>query len=253
MMSALALVASFLAGPLFSPKTHAAPPKAPPPPIQLPSLPVLARITIDPTQAQDRVLVVHDFVLDRGEYHGGDLVLYAAYGGPAVPLAMDAHVFAGTPLPTFTTSGLAAIIEARPRRPDRIEWTVGRPSQAGAVIRVPAATLAKAWDGSSSLVLRVRAVHPTQRDANGDRDVIVRLGTVGNQPVTVSRIEVRGSPRAWARTCTKGALNDRLFLYNAETSRRLDQADISDPKTFYQRLDPSQLQRAPEQDLCITF
>jgi len=246
------IVAAFLAS-LVTWYVHAAPPKAAPPPIPLPALPVLARITVDPTQAEDRVLITHDFVIDRGEYHGGDLVFYAAYGGPAIPLAMDAHVFSGPTLPALSTHGDAAIVEPRPRKPDRVDWVVGRASQAGAAIRVPAATLAKIWDAGPSLIIRVRAVHRAQRDPRGERDAIVRLGVAASQPITVLRVDVRGSTRASARTCHQGTLGERVILHDADTGRRLDLADLREPSTFYERLDPSALQRAAEDDLCIAF
>ena len=270
-------IAAALAAIVFSSTAHAAPtapaapstkaphaahptPKAPyrpapPPPIPLPALPILARVTVDVTEPEGRVLVVHDFVLERGEYKSGDLSLYVAYGAPGVPLALDAQVLphgspGATTLPPLTAPGDAAIVETRARKPDRIDWVVGRDAQAGALVRVPAALLSKTWANGDALVLRVRAVHQTPHDA---RDVLVRMGTVGKQTTTVQRIEVRGNLRASVHTCRHGDAGAPVIAYDADSGRRLDASDARDAVTYYVRTTADQMQRAPDDDLCVAL
>jgi len=225
-------------------------PPPPPPPIPLPSLPVLTRLVVDGSARADRVIVDYEFLLDKGDYQSGDLSLYVAYGAPGVPLVFDAHVRASIPA-SDTLPGFAlrepAVVEPRPRKPPGITWVVGREHQAGAVVRVPASLLKQAWS-TGPLVLGLRAVHAV---AATNRDIVVRLGTVDNQPITVQRIDVAGSPNATARACRTGALGEPVILHDLTSGRRLDASDARDPALYYRRVAPSQLQRAAEDDLCV--
>src|SRR5580693_3798520 len=67
------------------------PPHAPArPPEPLPMLPSVARVRVE--AACDRLLVMEDVNLPRGDWVSGGLDLYVAFGAPGVPIAMDAQI-----------------------------------------------------------------------------------------------------------------------------------------------------------------
>src|SRR5581483_5735357 len=70
------------------PAAHAAVHPAPP----LPMLPTVARVRVE--AGRDRVVVVEEVNLPRGEWQSGSIDLYVAFGAPGTPGAVDAHLAA---------------------------------------------------------------------------------------------------------------------------------------------------------------
>ena len=201
----------------FVSETHAKPPTSrtpshgttPPPHIDvraaapLPMLPSVARVRVE--AARDRVVVVEDVNLPRGDWRGGGLDLYVAFGAPGTPAAIDARLVA-VPAESADSrgesvaaargqssddAGEAAAVEPAVRRTANAQLLLGRPQMAGAVVRVKEADLRRAYATSDLAVLRIRSLlSPPAADPRGERDVVVRLGIVGDVPLTLGRIQV---------------------------------------------------------------
>jgi len=193
--SALGLALPILAGP------HVKPPVAPPPPPPrvvervarpLPMLPNVARVRIE--TARDRTVVVEEVALPRGEWHGGGLDFYVAFGAPGTPLAVDARLVA---VPVDQTEsrledpGEPVTVEPAVRHTPSTHLLLGRPSMAGVVVRIKDADLRKAYADSDLAALRLRSLlAPTAMDTHGEHDVVVRLGIAGALPLTLNRVSV---------------------------------------------------------------
>lgn len=193
----------------------AAPPAAKPPPApagpppKIPGLPSVARVRVE--VGKDRLVVVHDVNLPRGEWTSGDLGLFVSFGGPGFPSAIDAHLHAvpdGELSAADDAAGEAVALERAPRRPPNAALLLGRPQMAGVVAKIRDAGFRKATQPSGMAVLRVRTVAALpERDASGAREVLARLGVSGGAPLTLLRIEVAaadesvGIARAEARLC----------------------------------------------------
>jgi hypothetical protein len=62
---------------------------------------------------------------------------------------------------------------------------------AGAVIHVKEADLRRAYAASDVAALRIRSLlSPPRPDSRGARDVVVRLGIVGDVPLTLGRVQM---------------------------------------------------------------
>jgi hypothetical protein len=192
----------------FAAQAHARPPPPPraparavkplPPPIEvhpappLPMLPSVARVRVE--AARDRVVVVEEVSLPRGDWASGGLDLYVAFGSPGTPSAVDARLVAvprDASEPRPDDAGEPVAIEASPRRTPAVQLLLGPPQMAGVVLHVTEAALRRAYAASDRAVLRVRSlVSPPAVDARGARDVVVRLGIAGDVPLTLERVQV---------------------------------------------------------------
>jgi hypothetical protein len=167
--------------------------KAPPAPLPpLPMLPSLARIRFE--VGRDHVLVVEEVNLPRGEWRGGDLDFYVAYGAPGVPQAFDAHLVTvadGALEPADADAGERLEVDRAPRRPASAHVLLGRPQMAGAVVHVREAQLRRALapGGMGALRLRSLLALPPE-DARGGREVVARLGMSGGTPLTLGRLQL---------------------------------------------------------------
>jgi hypothetical protein len=169
------------------------PPKAPSHPApRLFALATLPRVRLE--AAKDHVVVVHDVNLPRGEWSGGDIDLFVAFGAPGAPRAMDARLSAGgeggkDPLPDAASEPIA--IERAPRRPSAAYLLLGPPTMAGAVLHVREAAFRRAVGPNGVARIRVRALHELPaEDAENGRETVVRLGTRGGEPLALARLEV---------------------------------------------------------------
>jgi hypothetical protein len=172
----------------------------------LPMLPSVARVRIE--AARDRVVVVEEVNLPRGDWRSGGLDLYVAFGAPGPPVAIDARLVAVTvdPLESRTDtappgsqgrgqhpedSGDALTVEPAVRRMPSAQLLLGRPQMAGVVVRVKEADLRRAYASSELAALRIRSLlPPPAADSRGARDVVVRLGIAGDLPLTLGRVHV---------------------------------------------------------------
>jgi hypothetical protein len=163
-------------------------PPAPP----LPMLPRIARVRLE--AARDHVVVVEEIHLPRGDWQSGGLDVYVAFGAPGTPMAVDARLLAvpvGSLEPRDDDPGDAASVEPGVRHAADTQLVLGRPQMAGVVVRVKDSALRQAYGVSDLATLRVRSLlAPPAVGAQGERDVVVRLGVAGGSPLTLGQLQV---------------------------------------------------------------
>jgi hypothetical protein len=180
------------------------PPPLPPawtrPAPPLPMLPRVGRVRVE--AARDRVVVVEDVVLPRGDWESGGLDLYVAFGAPGTPIAIDARLVtppAGGLDAHPEEAGDQVVLEPSPHRNAGAQLLLGKPQMAGVVAHVKETQLRRVYAAGEVAVLRLRSllVAPAA-DATGARDVVVRLGVPGGLPITLGRIQVASlEPQPW--------------------------------------------------------
>jgi hypothetical protein len=162
-----------------------------PPPPPLPALPVVARIRVD--VAKDRVLVVHEIVMSRGTWAGGDIDVFVAFG-PTLPRALDAHLLAVAPnasAPDPNDIGEPLPHETAAHRPSHAHPLLGRSAMAGEVLHIREPAFRRATAGSGQLAIRIRQVlAPPASDAQHAHEIVVRLGMESGPPLAVRHIEL---------------------------------------------------------------
>ena len=222
----------------------------PPPPPPLPSLPVLARVRVD--VAKDHVLVEQEIVMTRGSWAGGDLDLWVSFG-PTMPRAFDAHLLAvkpGASAPDPTDVGEPITTDKAAHRPAHAHPLLGRSSMAGEVLHVREPAFRRAVAASGELAIRIRQVlPPPESDAQGAREIAVRLGLEGGAPLTVRRIDLTTAEHpgwmtsASARLCGPNA--DRYILGFASAPSGVRQVPLA--------IDPALATRRSTDDLCVRW
>jgi hypothetical protein len=221
-------------------------------------LPSVARVRLEVNR--DTVVVVQEVSLPRGEWRGGDLDLYVAFGSPGVPQAFDAHlvpVADGALEPTDADAGDTLETERASRRPPSAHALLGRPQMAGCVVRVREAQLRRALAPGGTAALRLRSlVALPAEDARGAREIVARLGMHGGAPLTVGRLLVTakdGAPaigRVEARLC--GPEADPYPLAIALTPR-LAATAAATPTPSPSPVAPVLAVRHASDDLCVRF
>jgi hypothetical protein len=190
------------------PVPHASAGAAPAPPARAsarsaPPLPMLASVgRVRVEAARDRVVVLEEVHLPRGEWESGGLDLYVAFGTPGPPVALDARLLSvpqGSHEPRPEDTGEEASVQPAVRRAPGAQPLLGKPQMAGVVVHVKEAQLRRAYEMSDVAVLRVRSLLSAPAvDPTGARDLVVRLGTSGGMPLTLGRIQlVSLEPRPW--------------------------------------------------------
>jgi hypothetical protein len=240
------------AKPPSKPRPHAAAPAKPAAP-PLAALPTIARVRIE--AARDRLVVLEDVHLPRGEWDKGDLDLYVAFGAPGAPRAFDARLL---PLPQGQLEadadavGDAIPIERAPHRPPSAQVLVGKPQMSGAILHVADAAFRKALAASDIAVIRVRSLLDLPaEDPRAGREIVVRLGVPGDLPLTLGRVQlVSLEPRAWitraeAQLC--GADADPLPLTIAVSP------PIDGAPSRATTINPRMALRHESDDLCVRF
>jgi hypothetical protein len=166
----------------------------------LPMLPRLARVRIE--AARDRIIVVEDVNLPRGDWQSGDLDFYAAFGAPGAPVAAEAHL---VPVPMGASearledAGEPVAVETSAHKGPGVLPLLGKPQMAGLVIHVKDAPLRRALATSDVAALRIRTLlRPPAVDVAGARSLVVRLGTGNGLPVTLGRLALASmEPDRW--------------------------------------------------------
>jgi hypothetical protein len=240
------------------------PPLPPPPPPHvwvrptppLPMLPSFARVRIE--AARDHVVVVEDVNLPRGEWESGSLDLYVAFGAPGTPLAVDARLLPGAGAAAEShpdESGESLGVETAVRRTPGSQMLLGKAQMAGVVVHVKEAQLRREYALADAVVLRVRSLLPAPGvDADGARDVVVRLGASGNVPLTIDKIQVVSREthpaiaRAEASLCGPDASSWPLSVSLVTTAKGADAASRSSAS-----IAPDMAVRHASDDLCIRW
>jgi hypothetical protein len=236
-------------------------PTGPPTPVSvrpappLPMLPRVGRVRVE--AARDRVIVLEDVHLPRGDWGSGGLDLYVAFGSPGVPIAIDARLItlpAGALEPRGEEGGETVTLEHAVRRTPGSRPLLGRPQMAGVVVHVKEAQLQRAYAASDTAVLRVRSLlaAPTA-DESGARDVVVRLGIAGGSPLTLGHIQVSslesrtGITRAEATLCGPDADPWPLAIALA------GKGSVTGKTAPVQAIAPDAAVRHSSDDLCIRW
>ena len=166
----------------------------------LPMLPSVARVRVE--AARDRVVLLEEVNLPRGDWQSGGLDLFVAFGAPGTPVAVDAKL---APVPVGAAEsrpddpGEPVPVEPVLRHTPASQPLLGRPTMAGVVVHVKDAQLRHAYALSDTVALRVRSLlSPPAADATGARDVVVRLGFAAGQPIALEKVQVVSvEPKPW--------------------------------------------------------
>jgi hypothetical protein len=227
-------------------------PPAPP----LATLPTLSRVRIE--VARDRLVLIEDVTLPRGDWQKGDLDLYVAFGAPGAPKAFDAHLL---PLDSddvdapLGTVGDPIASERAPHRPVSANVLLGPPSMAGEILHVKESAYERALAKSDVAVVRVRELLDVPaEDALTGREIVVRLGSPGGLPITLGRAEIVSlEARPWvtrteAHLCGAEADGWPLAIpISPPPGKRAPSADIRGP------ISPRMALRHASDDLCVRF
>jgi hypothetical protein len=182
------------------------PMRRPAPP--LPMLPRIAEVIVE--VAHDRVVVVEDVALPRGDWESGGIDLFVAFGAPGTPGAFDARLVSSGP---GADEGEQIAAESAVRRDSSEQPLLGPPLMAGVAVRIKEAQLQRAYARGDAVTLRLRSLLDVPAAANdGARDVVVRLGADEGRPLTLTRVEVR-------------SLETRTTIVRAQASLCGDEAD----------------------------
>jgi hypothetical protein len=155
-------------------------------------LPSIGRVRVE--AARDRVIVHEEIQLPRGEWQSGGLDLYAAFGAPGTPLAVDARLVAAPPGASesrWEDAGDPVSIEPAIRNTAGSQLVLGRPQMAGVVAHVRESDLRRAFSAGDLAGLRLRTLlAPPVADAAGRREIVVRLGSAAGVPLTLGQLQV---------------------------------------------------------------
>jgi hypothetical protein len=219
-------------------------------------LPSIARVRVE--VARDRVVQVEEVSLPKGDWHGGGLDLYVSFGAPGTPEAVDARLVAvpaGSTESRWEDAGDPVSVDAATRQGAGAQLLLGRPAMAGIVVRVKDADLRRVYASNDVAALRLRTLlAPPASDAQGGRDVVVRLGIETGTPLTLGHIQVvsldpaMSIARAEARLC--GPEADTLPLALSILPRPAADAR---PQTPPFPIAPVLAVRHASDDLCIRW
>jgi hypothetical protein len=158
----------------------------------IPMLPSISRVRVE--VARDRVLEFEEVSLPKGDWHGGGLDLYVSFGAPGTPEAVDARLVAvpaGSTESRWEDAGDPVSVDPAMRQGYSAQLLLGRPAMAGMVVRIKDADLRRVYASGDVAALRVRSLlAPPASDAQGGRDVVVRLGIESGTPLALGHIQV---------------------------------------------------------------
>ncbi len=221
-----------------------------PPPPPLPSLPVIARVRVD--VAKDRVLVVHEIVMERGAWSGGDVDLWVSFG-PTLPRAFDAHLLSvaqNATAPDPADAGEPIATDKAAHRPAQAHPLLGRSAMAGEVLHVREPAFRRAVAASGHLALRLRQVlAPPAGDGQHAHEIVVRLGMEASTPLTIRHIELSSpEPGGWVTSASAqlcGPNADPYVIGFSTAPRGVALVPMG--------IDPTAATRRPTDDLCVRY
>jgi hypothetical protein len=159
---------------------------------KLPSLPMLARVRLDVTP--DHVVALQEVNLPKGDWAGGDLELFVAFGAPGAPSALDATLVAlgdGELESNPKDPGEPILFDRAPRRPAHASLLLGSAQMAGVVLHVKEPAFRRAVSPGKMAAIRVRTLLPLPpKDAMDAREIILRLGIEGGAPLGLGRLQL---------------------------------------------------------------
>lgn len=237
--------------------------KSPPPPplAPLPMLPSVSRVRVEIVRGQpQKLLVVEEVNLPRGDWKGEALDFYVAFGAPGAPRAVDVHLLKvadGSLEAEEEDVGEPVVTERAARRPHSAYPLLGRDSMAGIVMHLKKEALARAFAPGKMASIRVRTVLDLpEPDVDGARSVVVRLGSSRGTPLTLGRISTAASSngasggasvvRAEARLCGPDA-ESRLLAVGISPKP----ASSSPPAPTESPIAPVLAVRHASDDLCV--
>ena len=254
-LAALFVTAHVLARPPAPRRPHA-PAARPAPPLA--TLPSIGRVRVE--AARDRLVILEDVHLPRGDWQSGDLDFYVAFGAPGAPKAFDARILslpAGESEAGVDDAGESVPTERAPHRPVSAQVLVGRAQMAGAILHLKESPLRAALAASDTAVIRLRTLlDPPPEDARTGRELVVRLGVPGALPVTLGRVQIVSlEARPWitrgeAQLC--GPEADAWPLAVAITPPLL-RATTSSDRDSRGPISPRMALRHATDDLCVRF
>lgn len=226
---------------------------APRPVGPLPLLPSITRVSVKIEKAG--LVVTHVVALPRGEWQNKDLDLFASYGGPGAPLALDARLHRvpdGALEAPPDDAGTAVTYDRAPRCPESAHPLIGKTRMAGVVLHVKEADLrASLADGLAEL--RVRALYPLPaEDESHGYEARVRLGVSNGVPLTLGRVQIVAPEaelrvvKVEARLCGPDAESRPLSLSTAPKP-------IAPASPGVGRILPALSVRHTTDDLCVRF
>jgi hypothetical protein len=217
-------------------------------------LPSIARVRIE--AARDRVVVLEEIALPRGDWTSGGLDLYAAFGAPGTPVAVDARLL---PVPDgqlesrLEDVGEPVTVEPAVRHLASSQLLLGRPSMAGVLIHIKDAQLRAVYEDGDVGSLRIRSLlSPPVADAKGARDVVVRLGIDGGLPLTLAKVQVvSAEPQPWITRAEATLCGPEADPYPLSVSvlPKPEGAPAWPPPTVA----PAFATRHPSDDLCVRW
>lgn len=224
----------------------------------LPMLPSVARVRVE--AARDRVVVIEEVNLPRGDWRSGGLDFYVAFGAPGTPLAVDARLVAISKdalESRLEDAGEALAVQSAVRRPAGAFMLLGRAQMAGVVVRVKETDLRRAYASGDLVALRIRSLlPPAAGDAHGLHDVVVRLGIAGDVPLTLGHVQVvslESQPwitRVEASLCGPEAEGLPLAV---TVSPKTDPSDAPAKPRVGGPIAPSTAVRHASDDLCVRW
>jgi hypothetical protein len=226
----------------------------------LPMLPSVARVCVE--AGRDRVVIIEDVNLPRGDWQSGGLDLYVAFGAPGTPIAMDARLISPVRAETGHGEVEANGEEAEERiatetaaeRGPGIQPLLGPPQMAGLVLHIKETQLRHAYAAADRVVVRVRSLlRAPSADATGARDVVVRLGVATGLAMTLGRIQVVSlEPPPWI-TQAEAILCGPEANRQAMTVTLMPRPPARPDDTRDHTIPPPAAVRHPSDDMCIRW
>jgi hypothetical protein len=218
-------------------------------------LPSVARVRVE--AARDRLLVMEDVNLPRGDWVSGGLDLYVAFGAPGVPIAVDAQlgvVMPGTGEGALGEPADSVTLEPTVRRPPSVRPLLGKSQMAGVIVHVKDTQLRRIYDAGGGATLRIRSLlPPPAADSSGARDAVIRLGVAGGLPLTLGRIQVVSlDPAPWTIRAEASLCGPEADGWPLSVTL-LPKASQPSPAPARPPIAPASAVRHASDDLCIRW
>jgi hypothetical protein len=173
---------------------------------------------VDVLLRRDLALVTTDVTMTRGSLDNAEgFDVYVAYGSPGLPRALDAQLIPvadGAFTTPLDTPGVALSLDHVVTAPGSVTFSLGRTTQAGAVVHVPSADLVRALAPSGLGTLRVRAIHALS--SAPEASIVARVASPLLGPFPLGVLSVRGDgidvTEASATLCSTSGSSTELTL-----------------------------------------